>query len=45
MPSNQPPLGALPARFRRQRLLIVGCGDIGQRVLRRLQTGPGAGRM
>jgi nucleoside-diphosphate-sugar epimerase len=24
--------GALPARFRRQRLLIVGCGDIGLRV-------------
>lgn len=45
MPSNQSPLGALPARFRRERLLIVGCGDIGQRVLRDLQTGPGAGRM
>ncbi len=26
------PQGALPARFRRQRLLIVGCGDVGQRV-------------
>jgi hypothetical protein len=26
------PLGALPARFRRQRLLIVGCGDVGLRV-------------
>jgi nucleoside-diphosphate-sugar epimerase len=25
-------LGALPARFRRERLLIVGCGDVGQRV-------------
>jgi nucleoside-diphosphate-sugar epimerase len=25
-------LGALPARFRRARLLIVGCGDVGQRV-------------
>ena len=34
MPSNQNPLGALPARFRRERLLIVGCGDIGKRVLR-----------
>lgn len=34
MPSNQTPLGALPARFRRQRLLIVGCGDVGQRVAR-----------
>ena len=34
MPSNQNPLGALPARFRRQRLLIIGCGDVGQRVAR-----------
>jgi nucleoside-diphosphate-sugar epimerase len=25
-------LGALPARFRQPRLLIVGCGDVGQRV-------------
>ena len=32
MPSIQNPLGALPARFRRPRLLIVGCGDIGLRV-------------
>ena len=36
MPSNQTPLGALPARFRRQRLLIVGCGDVGLRVVRHL---------
>ncbi len=36
MPSNQNPLGALPARFRRQRILIVGCGDIGIRVARSL---------
>ena len=36
MPSNQSPLGALPARFRRQRLLIVGCGDIGTRLARAL---------
>ncbi|TSE26147.1 NAD dependent epimerase/dehydratase family protein [Tepidimonas sediminis] len=28
--------GALPARFRRTRLLIVGCGDVGTRVARRL---------
>lgn len=28
--------GALPARFRRQRLLIVGCGDVGQRVAKLL---------
>lgn len=32
MPSIQSPLGALPARFRRERLLIVGCGDVGLRV-------------
>ena len=38
MPSNQTPLGALPARFRRQRLLIVGCGDVGLRVVRQLQA-------
>ncbi len=36
MPSNQTPLGALPARFRRERLLIVGCGDVGLRVAQRL---------
>jgi nucleoside-diphosphate-sugar epimerase len=36
VPSNQSPLGALPARFRRQRILIVGCGDIGTRVARML---------
>lgn len=34
MSSNQSPLGALPARFRRPRLLIVGCGDVGLRVAR-----------
>lgn len=32
MPSNQTPLGALPSRFRRERLLIIGCGDVGLRV-------------
>lgn len=32
LPSNQTPLGALPARFRRQRVLIVGCGDVGLRA-------------
>ena len=26
-------LGALPSRFRRGRLLVVGCGDVGQRML------------
>ena len=36
MPSIHQPLGALPARFRRERLLIVGCGDVGQRVARLL---------
>jgi nucleoside-diphosphate-sugar epimerase len=34
LPSIQSPLGALPARFRRERLLIVGCGDIGVRLAR-----------
>ena len=36
MPSIQSPLGALPSRFRRQRILIIGCGDIGMRVARQL---------
>ena len=44
MPSNQSPLGALPARFRRERLLIVGYGDVGQRVARLLATATGAQR-
>lgn len=39
MPSNLTPLGALPARFRRARLLIVGCGDVGVRVARALGAG------
>ncbi len=34
LPSIQSPLGALPARFRRERVLIVGCGDVGLRVAR-----------
>lgn len=37
MPSNQIPLGALPARFRRERVLIVGCGDVGVRVAKHMQ--------
>ncbi|MBE7939232.1 MULTISPECIES: SDR family oxidoreductase [Ramlibacter] len=37
MPSIQSPLGALPARFRRERVLIVGCGDVGLRVARELR--------
>lgn len=32
-------LGALPARFRRERVLIVGCGDVGQRAVRELGHG------
>ena len=38
MPSNQNPLGALPSRFRRTRVLIVGCGDVGLRVARMLPS-------
>ncbi|HXD39973.1 MAG TPA: NAD-dependent epimerase/dehydratase family protein [Ramlibacter sp.] len=38
MPSNQNSLGALPARFRRERVLIVGCGDVGLRVGRALHA-------
>ncbi|RYF01915.1 MAG: NAD-dependent epimerase/dehydratase family protein [Comamonadaceae bacterium] len=44
MPSNQNPLGALPARFRRQRVLIIGCGDVGLRAARALGAERGAGR-
>jgi nucleoside-diphosphate-sugar epimerase len=36
VPSNQNPLGALPSRFRRERILIVGCGDVGLRAVRQL---------
>ena len=32
-------LGALPARFRRERVLIMGCGDVGQRAVRVLGSG------
>lgn len=32
-------LGALPARFRRERVLIIGCGDVGSRVARALGSG------
>ena len=32
-------LGALPARFRRERVLIIGCGDVGQRAARALGSG------
>jgi len=36
VPANQNPLGALPSRFRRERVLIVGCGDVGLRVAQAL---------
>ena len=39
MPSIQSPLGALPRLFRRGRLLVVGCGDVGGRVVQRLNGG------
>ncbi|HEY9095155.1 MAG TPA: NAD-binding protein, partial [Hydrogenophaga sp.] len=32
-------LGALPARFRRERVLIVGCGDVGTRAARVMGNG------
>jgi nucleoside-diphosphate-sugar epimerase len=32
-------LGALPARFRRERVLIIGCGDVGLRAARELGAG------
>ena len=38
MPVNAVSQGALPARFRRPRVLVVGCGDVGLRVARRLDT-------
>ena len=37
MPVNQSPQRALPARFRRTRVLIVGCGDVGLRISQALQ--------
>ncbi|MFP8833050.1 NAD-dependent epimerase/dehydratase family protein [Hydrogenophaga sp. XSHU_21] len=40
MPPRMSFMGALPARFRRERVLIVGCGDVGLRTAR----GLGAGR-
>ena len=39
LPSNLNSIGALPARFRRQRVLIVGCGDVGLRVASALPPG------
>ncbi|MGJ7510872.1 NAD-dependent epimerase/dehydratase family protein [Variovorax sp. GT1P44] len=37
MPSINSPLGARPSRFRRERVLIVGCGDVGLRATRLLR--------
>ena len=31
-------MGTLPARFRRQRVLIIGCGDVGLRLAARLPS-------
>lgn len=45
LPLNQFPRRALPARFRRTRVLIVGCGDVGQRIARELQHSAGAGQV
>lgn len=39
VPVNTTPTRALPARFRRQRLLIVGFGDVGARVAQQLPAG------
>ena len=38
------PTGTLPARFRRERVLVVGCGDVGQRLLRDHSTAGGGPR-
>lgn len=37
MPSINSPLGARPSRFRRERVLVVGCGDVGLRATRALR--------
>lgn len=42
--STATPLGALPARFRRPRVLIVGCGDVGLRAAQALLKGAAGGR-
>ena len=44
LPSNPIPRRALPARFRRTRVLIIGCGDVGQRTALALQASAGAAR-
>jgi len=37
LPSINNPLGARPSRFRRERVLVVGCGDVGLRAARVLR--------
>jgi nucleoside-diphosphate-sugar epimerase len=37
LPSINSPLGARPSRFRRERVLVVGCGDVGLRAARALR--------
>ncbi|MDM0020809.1 SDR family oxidoreductase [Variovorax saccharolyticus] len=37
MPSINSPLGARPSRFRRERVLVVGCGDVGLRAAGQLR--------
>src|SRR5215217_1193831 len=37
LPSFNSPPGTRPSRFRRQRVLVVGCGDIGLRAARALR--------
>ncbi len=37
MPSINSPLGARPSRFRRERVLVVGCGDVGLRAVGQLK--------
>lgn len=44
LPANPIPLRALPAQFRRPRVLIVGCGDIGLRAAQLLRPPSGAVR-
>lgn len=39
MPFCPKPSGALPSRFRRPRLLIIGCGDVGLRAVQALGRG------
>ena len=38
-------IGARPARFRRLRVLVVGCGDVGQRAARELGAAQGRVRV